>query len=253
VRDDARRWRVAALVVLVALVGVSALAACDGLKSASPAEPADEAGGVADAGDAGLVDGAPADAAGEGAAPDAGAVRLVFVTTASVAGDFAGAGNPWAAADAVCASEATANSLTGTFVAWLSYVDGNGTAFNAGTRIADAPYYLPGVLAEAGAPVLIAASKAELLSKGPRVPVDRTATGVLVDRDENDYVTWVWTGTGGTGEAESQSCARWTSAMATESGIAGNARRIPKFTGSDWTQLGGRTCDAKRRFYCFQK
>ncbi len=30
--------------------------------------------------------------------------------------------------------------------------------------------------------------------------------------------------------------------------LAGNARRIPQFTGSDWTQLGGRTCDVKRRF-----
>ena len=70
---------------------------------------------------------------------------------------------------------------------------------------------------------------------------------------ENANVTWVWTGTGGTGEAYSQTCMRWTSALASTPGIAGNARRIPQFTGSDSTQLGGRTCDVKRRLYCFQK
>ncbi len=44
-----------------------------------------------------------------------------------------------------------------------------------------------------------------------------------------------------------------TAAQAIANSLAGDARRIPQFTGSDWTQLGGRTCDVKRRFLCFQK
>jgi hypothetical protein len=231
------------------------VAACDGLKAAG--DPAPDSGIVAPASDGAVEDGGEPDDAADASTPSdapSAPVRLVFVTTAQVDGAFASAAaSPWAAADAICASEATANSLGGTFVAWLSYVDGNGTAFNAGTRIADGPYYLPGVLAEAGAPLLVASSKAELLTTGPRVLMDRTATGARVDQDENANVTWVWTGTGGTGEAYSQTCTRWTSALAAASGIAGNARRIPQFTGTDWTQLGGRTCDVKRRFYCFQK
>jgi hypothetical protein len=180
-------------------------------------------------------------------------VHLVFVTTAKVDGSFASSSSPWPAADAICATEAVANSLPGTFVAWISYTDMNGTAFNAGTRIPDVAYYLPGSVAEGGAPVLVAASKSELLSTGPRVQLDRTATGTQVEQDENSSVTWVWTGTGPSGESYAQTCIRWTVATSVESGIAGNARRIPMYTASDWTQLGGRTCDVKRRFYCFQK
>jgi hypothetical protein len=248
---------------LFAFVLLVAAAACGDLKNASdqgaPTDAGPDAGEGADGSPStpGL-DGAAGDA-GQDARPDGGdgaasPVHLVFVTTGSVDGSFAGAGSPWAAADAICASEATANNLTGTFVAWLSYEDSFGTKFNAGTRIPDVAFYLPGTLADAGAPVLVAASKAELLTTGPRVQMDRIATGGQVPQDENAYVTWVWTGTDGFGEAYSTlTCKAWTSAASGEAGVAGNARRIPAATQTDWTTLGGRTCDVRRRFYCFQK
>lgn len=238
-----------------------AAAACGDLKSASPeAAPSDAgANGVdgspdpradAAAGADGGADGATGVDAGDGAAAPG---HLVFVTTAQVDGSFGAASTPWQAADAICASEATANSLPGTFVAWLSYVDGFGTSFNASTRIPNVAYYLPGTLADGGAPVLVAISRDELLTAGPRVQMDRTATGVQVPQD-SAYTTFVWTGTDGAGEAYSTlTCKAWTSAASGESGVAGNARGIPAGVKTDWTAFGGRTCDLKRRFYCFQK
>ena len=188
-------------------------------------------------------------------APDAAGspAHLVFVTDAKVDGAFAGAGDPWVAADAVCATEARANSLPGTYVAWLSWEPATGTKFNAASRISDFAYALPGGV-DGSAPVLVAASKAELLTQGPRVQMDRTGSGAQVDFDENSVVAWVWTGTNGDGSASlSNNCARWTSAAAADFGTTGNARRIPSFLPTDWTSLGGRPCSLKRRFYCFQK
>lgn len=236
------------------------MAACSGTAVGTGSASGDDAGPStldSSASDAPvtLPDGSATPDATIDAGPDgtAGPVHLVFVTTAKVDGAFAAASSPWVAADAICRSEAMANSLTGTYVAWVSYTDGVGTAFNAGTRISDVPYYLPGSLADGGAPTLIAQSKAELLTSGPRVPLDRVATGARVDQDENAAVAWAWTGTGATGMALSQTCNAWRSASNVQSGIAGNARRIPAFAAGDWTELGGRTCDVKRRFYCFQK
>jgi hypothetical protein len=237
-----------------------AAVACGDLKSASPeAGPSDAGSGTDSSPDPRIDGGAPADGASDAPVlPDAGdgaasAVHLVFVTTAQVDGSFGAASTPWQAADAICTTEATANNLTGTFVAWLSYVDSFGTSFNASTRIPNVAYYLPGTFADGGAPVLVATSRDELLTAGPRVQMDRTATGVQVPQD-SAYTTFVWTGTDGAGEAYSTlTCKAWTSAANAESGVAGNARGVPASVKTDWTAFGGRTCDVKRRFYCFQK
>lgn len=240
----------------MALTGsVLALAlACGGLKTAAEdAEPASDAGAVVDGGAAGVADAEPPPPDAGTAAADAGTVHLVFVTSAQVNGAFAtGKTDPWAAADEICATEARANNLSGTFVAWLSF-NKAGTAFNAVTRITDAAYYLPGTIADGGAPVLVAASRAELLSEGPRVQMDRLATGEQAPQDENSAVTWVWTGSTSTGTAASLTCKEWTSSQSNEAGTTGNARRIPQWTKTDWTTLGGRPCDVPRRFYCFQQ
>ena len=97
---------------------------------------------------------------------------------------------------------------------------------------------MPGDRLEAGARISIAESLAELLQQGPRQPLDRVANGTQVPSDENVQVAWVWTGTKSDGTVDSQMCTSWTNAVC---------------TGADWTNLGGRTCDVKRRFYCFQK
>lgn len=177
-----------------------------------------------------------------------------FVTVGKVDGAFAAAsgGKPWDAADAICAAEASGAGKTGTFRAWLSYTNGAGTPFNASTRIADGPYYL--YAGEDGsAPALIAESKAKLLANGPLVPIGRTASGSPVDFDENTSVAWVWTATGMNGQASGGlDCNGWTDAAATQAGGTGNARVIPSPLPSDWTSLGGRPCNLKRRFYCFE-
>lgn len=100
--------------------------------------------------------------------------------------------------------------------------------------------------------MLVASSRADLLANGPRVPLDRLATGLQAPQDENSAVTWVWTGTKPDGTASS-GCADWTSAATNAAGTTGNARRIPQSTASDWTTLGNRPCDVPRRLYCFQK
>lgn len=197
----------------------------------------------------------PVDSSADTATPDAGGLHYVFVTSGSTTGAFAvglpAPQNPWTFADERCSREAIAASLPGRYVAWLSFTDGVGTKFNASGRIADWPYYLPGGL-DGSAPVLIAQNRVELITKGAAAPVDRLASGVQVDFDENSAVAWVWTGSNGDGTAATQDCNGWTSGLATQSGIAGNARRIPSFTPTDWTAFGGRTCDVRRRFYCFQ-
>ncbi len=184
---------------------------------------------------------------------DAGARGTVFVTTAKVDGAFAvGAASPIAAADAICANEALAAGLPGTYVAWLSYEDGNGTKFNAAARIGEMPYYLPKG-DDGSAPVLFTKGKLDLVTNGSDVPLDRTATGAPVDSDENPLVAWVWTGTSGTGEVGLSTCKSWTSASTDDTGITGNARKILSPTNADWTSLGSRPCNLRRRLYCFQK
>jgi hypothetical protein len=190
------------------------------------------------------------------AADAAPALHYVFVTSASVNGGFAAgipAGQtPWTVADDRCRIEATAANLPGKFVAWLSYTDGAGTKFNAAGRIADWAYHMPGTLDGSKPPVLITPNRADLISKGPLVQMDRLANGMQAPQDENSAVTYVWTGSNGDGTAALSDCNAWTNANASQSGGAGNARRIPSFTATDWTSFGGRTCDARRRFYCFQ-
>ncbi len=200
-----------------------------------------------------VPDSAPGDSASDVAADTASTRHYVFVTDAKVDGGFAGFTDPWVAADLTCATEARANGLPGTFVAWISYETATGTKFNASSRISDVAYYLPGT-PDGGPPVLVAASKADLLTQGALVQMDRTGSGAQVDYDENTAVAWVWTGSDSKGTASSSgSCLRWTSAASSEFGGTGNARRIPAFTPFDWTSLGNRPCNIKRRFYCFQK
>lgn len=196
------------------------------------------------------TDAAPTSDAGA----DAGSIHYVFVTSSSTNGAFAadaGASTPWSFADERCNRDATAAGLAGRYVAWLSYTDSAGTKFNAIGRIADHAYYVPGA-SDGSAPLLVASSKSALVTNGPIVPIDRLASGGQVDFDENPLVTYVWTGSNGDGTAALQDCNGWTNGLGSGSGVAGNARRIAAPTPTDWTSFGGRTCDARRRFYCFQ-
>lgn len=242
--------------VFIAMPLGAVIGACVGEDAGPPLST-----GSVDAGQTPDATGDPADDIkdGGGETDDAGSddagrpSGTVFVTTAKVDGAFAvGAASPMAAADAICANEALAAGLTGTYVAWLSYEDGNGTKFNAAARIGEMPYYLPKG-DDGSAPVLFTNGKLELLTNGTDVQLNRTASGAPVDSDENPLVAWVWTGTSGTGEVTFSTCRDWTSASDGDIGTTGNARKIENPTPADWTSLGNRSCNLKRRFYCFEK
>ena len=192
------RLRIASYAPLLSAVGLfgGVVAACVGEDAPSrvSTDTAADAGAIDDAqtddpdGDAGVPDAGP-DAAAPG---DAGARGTVFVSTAKVDGAFAaGAASPTAAADAICANEALAAGLAGSYVAWLSYEDQNGTKFNAASRIGEMPYYLPAG-EDGSAPMLFTAGRLDLVANGSDVPLARTATGAYVDQDENSAVAWAW-------------------------------------------------------------
>jgi hypothetical protein len=213
---------------------------------------------------------APAD----GSIPDAGLSDAVtdpadgqptklyaFVTNRQLLGDFAAGADagPFLVADAICAEEAAGAGLKGTFRAWLSYSNA-GTPYNANARIADGPYYLPGKFS-VRPDVLLVDSKATLLSKdggvslvpdGQGLTYWRSPSGDDVTEDENTLVAWAWTGTRGDGTLSNQgTCNNWTDTG--DIGVAGNARRRQRtIEAEEWTYLGGRPCNIKRRLYCFQ-
>lgn len=192
-------------------------------------------------------------ASSSGDVPDSGTARmLVFVTSTKVKGDFAvDAGTPWAAADAICATDAAGAGLTGSYRALLSYQVGE-TDYTAAGRIPDTAYYLPGSVT-APEPVQITTSRANLFANGPSVPINRLASGQPASEDEGGN-RWIWTGSNENGSPAYLNCKSWTNGSAALSGGAGNAREIldASSSPSDWIQFGGRTCDAARRLYCFQ-
>lgn len=219
--------------------------------SADSGGGADSSGGGGDTGGGGSDTGTSSDAG-----TDATEIRrLVFVTSAQYPASFASASDPWTAGDTICAAEAAGSSLPGTFVAWISYENAQGTPFHAGGRIADAPYYLPGNAAEGGAPLLVVESKAELLSSGPRIPINRHPNGEVTTTDSASF-TKVWTGTNASGNATGTDCAAWTATMidgGDPTGGTGNAALYSTPAAADWTSFGNRPCANPARIYCFQK
>lgn len=218
---------------------------------ASPADsqPPNTPPPEADASESGVPPRPPADAA-EAGTP----FHYVFVTSARLAGNFAAglpAGKtPWTFIDDLCQAEAIAASLPGRYVGWLSYTASTGTKFNASGRIADWPYYLPGS-ATGIKPVLVTTSRANLLGEiGPLVPMNRLASGLPVDQDESPTVTHVWTATNSDGSAAFIDCNAWTSDDSAVKAIAGNARNVG--APGEWTGSSIRSCDVRRRFYCFE-
>jgi len=227
-----RITNLASILPIAILLGGS-IAACVGEDAATPVSP----GGV----DAGLLDDAGTSdsrSLPDGHAPGAAGASargLVFATTAKVDGAFAAAAKSG-----------------GPYVPGLWYGDGTGPKSTAAARMGEMPSSLRKG-DDGSAPALFTRGKLDLVKNGSNVPLDRTATGAPVDFDENPMVAWVWTGTEGSGEVALSTCKSWTSASASDTGATGNARKIPESTTTDWTALGNRPCDSKRRFYCFQK
>lgn len=245
------------LLTVVASIGVLAACVGDNPDPTTPTTTSDSGAGDTSSSSSGSTsDGGPnVDAPSNEDADAAPTKRLVFVTSARYPATFAMGSDPWTAADAICATEATGSSLPGTFVAWISYQTEAGAPFNAIGRIADAPYYLPVNAAEGGAPVLVVDSKAELLATGLKVPISRHANGVEVETDSSAFAR-VFTGTDKNGNATGEDCNAFTTN--TDSGVdtatMGNAvKYVSGPQAKDWTAFGLYQCSLPSRIYCFHK
>ena len=192
----------------------------------APAVPdaAVDAADAAVAFDATAVD--PLDAAVD-AVVDAGRDQpnRVFVTRTAVYGDFGGL----AAADALCAAEATAVGLDGTYVAWLST-----STVDARDRLAGSA----GWIRTDGAPV--AATVARLVGEEMFAAADR-------DVDGHQVIGPVWTGTGPDGRlAPGQACDDWGSQLP-DTVLGDPAAAMPYLTAAQRA-----SCDVKARLLCFE-
>ena len=159
---------------------------------------------------------------------------MVFVTSASYDGNFAGGLD---GADAECTTAATNAGLTGTWTAWLS--DGiNG--INAADRIftGGAPY-------ETVNGTVIATNFTDLTDGVLDSPIIIDEFGNAVPQN---YQTWSATTVDGLADSSLGSCQGWTTNDVAQRGRIGYADQ----TDARWTDAGGgNTCDKFNRLYCF--
>jgi hypothetical protein len=168
--------------------------------------------------------------------------KTVFVTRNAIPSNFGGI----AAADALCAQEAAAAGLPGTYYAWLS--DKTSSPFTRFSR-PTVPYTLPD-----GAE--IAANYDALAVAVPPIAQHADATPVPAD-DPDDDPQQVWTGTTIDGHPDTNNnasnyCSDWTSNVITNFTLVGwiHSRVKPKF---DWTRANLVPCTGVGYLYCFQQ
>ncbi|MEO6028799.1 MAG: hypothetical protein ABIR79_18190 [Candidatus Binatia bacterium] len=157
----------------------------------------------------------------------------VFVTSTLQNGSFGGV----AGGDAICATRATAGSLPGTYVAWLS-----STTVNASTRLGSAR----GFIRPDGKP--FANSVADILANKIFNPLRISELGADVTSNISPSASTltVWTGTTKDGLSGGNTCSDWASTSV--SGLTGRTAGGPVA----WTQRTDSGCGTARRLYCFQ-
>jgi hypothetical protein len=152
----------------------------------------------------------------------------VFVTSSLHAPSFGSA----VAADAVCQGIADGESLTGTFVAWLS-----DAASLASLRLGSAR----GFVRMDGRPF---ADQVSDITAGKILNTIRiTEQGNAVSS-----ATAVWTGTNRDGTLAGNTCLDWTSTAGGDTGLSGRTEGGVV----SWTSRDNGACSAMRRMYCFQ-
>ena len=158
----------------------------------------------------------------------------VFVTSTLQAGNLGGL----AGADAICAAQASAAGLPGTYVAWLST-----STVNAASRLGSAQ----GFVRIDGKP--FANTIADITSNKIFNPLRLDESGgdiTTIDVPSSSPLT-VWTGTTKDGlAAVGQTCGDWT--VSSGSGLTGRAAGGTV----TWTERTNSTCGTTRRLYCFQ-
>jgi hypothetical protein len=165
--------------------------------------------------------------------------KTAFVLAAPVPAKLGGL----AGADMLCAQQAAAAGLPGSFRAWLS--DANSGPFDRFSR-ATVPYVLPD-----GKP--IADDWEDLRLMGPSLPIDMTAAGVTLDA-AND--ARVWSGSGPDGRSEdfngaSNFCSGWSRSSIDDFTYVGKLRE--RGNKSDWTMGSFLPCTGDGLLYCFQQ
>ena len=185
-----------------------------------------------DSKDASADAGANADAA-DGATKGPGGLR-VFVSSARYNGNLGGL----AGADAKCSQLAADAKLGGQWVAWVG-TPGN----SAKDRLTSAgPWRL------VNGPQ-VAANKADLVDGTIAAIIDRTENGVVVAPD-GSWSGYVWTGTLWNFNADSMTCAQWTSASANDAAGVG---KVQSTMVALWTFENRSSCDKLQRLYCFER
>lgn len=261
-------WPRAAVVLqcLVTLVACGAGAPAD---ADSGASTADLDAGVVDAGVVNSMDAAVADAgavnsrdagvdagvamdagvadAGGVSSMDAGVIgdyRRVFVTSTTYSGNLGGLPG----ADAKCQTRAQAAGLSGTYKAWLSTADPNGSPATRFAR-ATVPYRLVNG-------VLIANDWSDLVDGRLSAPIDRTELGTPPPPTAAPCTTTtpqavVFTATRVTGEAlpagVDQTCAAWTSGTGLASFGSTGTNLAP------WTAGCSGGCSFVAALFCFEQ
>lgn len=157
--------------------------------------------------------------------------KRVFVTSTTYNGNLGGL----AGADEKCRVRATAASLGGTWVAWLST-----DASHAISRINEARYFL------VDNTTVIVNNKSSLASGNLLVPINKDENGAVADS-----AIRVWTGTDATGQNIFNTMCRtsWNSNSIFGNGRAGCLDRQD----SNWTSCGSWSCDEFKRLYCFEQ
>jgi hypothetical protein len=157
--------------------------------------------------------------------------RIAFITSNSYMGAFGGL----TIADALCMTEAQANPLLAgrTFRAWLST---NGT--NARARFPAFTGALRRVDGE-----IVAVGLSELLTTGPRVPINRPPSSTTA------ISSLVWTGTSADGGAiPNENCTGWMVGGSVTGGV-GKSDDLPR-----WTSIApDRPCGVPLRIYCIER
>lgn len=165
-------------------------------------------------------------------------VKTVFVTAEPVAAKLGGV----EAADQLCAQQAAAAKLPGTYLAWLS--DGGHSPFQRFSK-STVPY----VMTDG---TQVAADFAALRTDSPG-PIDVNAAGQKVGGADDAKV---WTGTGVDGRADtfnnaSNYCTSWSRSVIDDTVIVGLLRERVK--AEDWTRAKLVPCTGDGYLYCVQQ
>ena len=166
--------------------------------------------------------------------------KTVFVTSTAITSNFGGI----AAADALCAQEAAAAGLPGTYYAWLSDKTNSPLARFAHSEV---PYVLPDG-------TVIAADWDGLAATAPP-PISLHANGSAAPPDDGAPAQ-VWTGTTIDGHADnfnnaSNFCLDWTdNSISNQTLIGWVHARMKQY---DWTRANLVPCTGSGYLYCFQQ